>query len=603
MSSDAITPITIAATTPTPTTTTVNAGTGAESSMSSEQLKKEFDELEFLAPEVEEGNVEYKRALVNPTEERLQQLTSQLKWRLREGNGEALYEIGTEDDGTPLGLCEEDLKASLANLKTMADNLGAEVSMVLRRKGMKGDCVQMLVRELRVDEYTDVRIAVCGNVDAGKSTLVGVLTTGNLDDGRGDARVNMFNHRHELESGRTSSIGEQIMGFNAKGECVNYSDLHKMTWGDIIENSCKIVSFLDLAGHQKYLKTTVQGMTASLPDYALLLVGANMGVTKMTKEHLGLALAMKIPLIVVVTKVDICPPNILSQTMADIDRILKMRGVRKMPVLVKNEEDLHIALNTITNPRMVPVFQISSVTGLNLPLLRQFLNIVPARIQWNLLRDKPAEVLIDNDWWVQGVGTVAGGIVMSGSVSVGDTLLLLPDSNGGSTKVVIKSIQVRRRNVKVAYCGQTAGFALKKIKRSQLRKGMVMIAPEVQPQATWTFEADVIVLYHSTTMKQNYTPFVQCLSIRQTARLVSIEKKEVLRTGDRARVTLKFLYHPEYLKPGMRLIFREGACKGIGIVAKVNHDAVPLSQIRARGYVKSNILPSLSPAPSIKVSQ
>lgn len=113
--------------------------------------------------------------------------------------------------------------------------------------------------ELREDEYTDVRVAVCGNVDAGKSTLVGVLTTGQLDDGRGNARVSLFNHRHELETGRTSSIGEQILGFNAKGECVNYNDLHKMTWGDIIENSSKIVSFLDLAGHSKYLKTTVQG--------------------------------------------------------------------------------------------------------------------------------------------------------------------------------------------------------------------------------------------------------------------------------------------------------------------------------------------------------
>lgn len=37
------------------------------------------------------------------------------------------------------------------------------------------------------------------------------------------------------------------------------------------------------------------------------LIGANMGVTKMTKEHLGLALALKIPIVVVITKIDICP--------------------------------------------------------------------------------------------------------------------------------------------------------------------------------------------------------------------------------------------------------------------------------------------------------
>jgi GTPase len=33
-----------------------------------------------------------------------------------------------------------------------------------------------------------VKIAVVGNVDSGKSTLVGVLTKGEKDDGRGVAR-------------------------------------------------------------------------------------------------------------------------------------------------------------------------------------------------------------------------------------------------------------------------------------------------------------------------------------------------------------------------------------------------------------------------------
>lgn len=44
-------------------------------------------------------------------------------------------------------------------------------------------------------------------VDAGKSTLLGVLTKGTLDDGRGRTRVNLFRHKHEIESGRTSSVG------------------------------------------------------------------------------------------------------------------------------------------------------------------------------------------------------------------------------------------------------------------------------------------------------------------------------------------------------------------------------------------------------------
>ena len=50
---------------------------------------------------------------------------------------------------------------------------------------------------LQVREENDVRIAVIGNVDSGKSTLVGVLTKGIMDDGRGSARMKVFNFSHE----------------------------------------------------------------------------------------------------------------------------------------------------------------------------------------------------------------------------------------------------------------------------------------------------------------------------------------------------------------------------------------------------------------------
>lgn len=62
-----------------------------------------------------------------------------------------------------------------------------------------------------------------GNVDAGKSTLLGVLTHGELDNGRGFARQKLFRHKHEIESGRTSSVGNDILGFDQEGQ-VRLSD-------------------------------------------------------------------------------------------------------------------------------------------------------------------------------------------------------------------------------------------------------------------------------------------------------------------------------------------------------------------------------------------
>lgn len=54
----------------------------------------------------------------------------------------------------------------------------------------------------------EVRVAIIGNVDSGKSTMVGVLTRSMLDDGRGLARSKVFRHNHEEATGRTSSIGQ-----------------------------------------------------------------------------------------------------------------------------------------------------------------------------------------------------------------------------------------------------------------------------------------------------------------------------------------------------------------------------------------------------------
>jgi GTPase len=69
---------------------------------------------------------------------------------------------------------------------------------------------------------------------------------------------------------------------------------------------------------------------------------------------------------------------------------------------------------------------------------------------------------------------------------------------------VIKSIQTKRLPVKQVKAGQTAAVALKKVKRAGLRKGMVLVDPVSKPMACREFEAEILVLYHSTTIAANY---------------------------------------------------------------------------------------------------
>jgi GTPase len=171
-------------------------------------------EQDHLPPEPQLGNIEYKLKLINPSKQRFEHLVTQMKWRLREGNGEAIYEIGVSDSGQLHGLNDKDMKISLQTLTQMAQKLGA-TNTVLRSKSVAGrrSVVEVLVRKIPDDQHNiEIRVAVLGGVDAGKSTLLGVLTQGEYDNGRGRARLNMFRHMHEIQTGRTSCVSHETLG-------------------------------------------------------------------------------------------------------------------------------------------------------------------------------------------------------------------------------------------------------------------------------------------------------------------------------------------------------------------------------------------------------
>uniref|UniRef100_A0A1I7XG25 Tr-type G domain-containing protein n=1 Tax=Heterorhabditis bacteriophora TaxID=37862 RepID=A0A1I7XG25_HETBA len=350
------------------------------------------------------------------------------------------------------------------------------------------------------------------------------------------------------------------------------------------EDFIELITFIDLAGHEKYLKTTIFGMTGHMPDYTMLMVGANMGIIGTTKEHLSLALSLSVPVSIVVTKIDMCPPQILEETMKNIGRLVKSAGARKLPVMVRNTNDvIHAAIN-FPSKRVCPIFQVSNVEGTNLDLLRQFLNIVPLRRA--LCGDDPAHFQIDDVYWVEGVGTVVSGTVLAGTIKVNDTLLLGPNSVGEFVPLPVKSIHRKRMPVSSVRCGQTASFALRKVTKRDVRKGMVMVDPRLEPMASMSFEAEVLILHHPTTIKPNYQAMLHIGSIRQTATLVSMNK-DVLRTGDRDRVLFKFIRLPEYIRPGTRMVFREGRTKAVGTVVHVIPQAT-LAQQRAKFKERSN---------------
>ncbi|KAF9111455.1 GTP binding protein [Mortierella sp. AM989] len=464
-----------------------------------------------LPPEIDiEGNIEYKLKLIATAPDRFEHLVTQLKWRLSEGNGSAIYEIGVADDGSFVGLSPQDMEVSLQTLQRMADFLKADVTIlrkvsvestqqhndgeeegggvsedgsttpgIVRKQlpshsGTPRTAPEYMVVEARVtsrlvDEhhFLEIRVALVGGPDAGKSTLLGRLAHGIADNGRGKARLNLLRHRHEISSGRTSSISHEIMGFTAAGETVNYSTTNISSWQEVCESSAKVVTLLDTCGHPRFLKTTISGLTGHSPDYACLVVDSRMGgVNEMTKEHLALAVALGLPTFVVVTKMDVATRDQLRATVTALMALIRNTGPsclpsvngdagspqsqqftqstsstssstiesnaslqKFIPVIVHQEKDLTAAVKRFsdaaiiqeTNAVAIPILLLSSVTGENINLLERFLFLLPKPsldVHGGSYSQEPACYQIEEIYNIPDIGTVVGGLLHAGRIEV-----------------------------------------------------------------------------------------------------------------------------------------------------------------------------------------
>lgn len=65
---------------------------------------------------------------------------------------------------------------------------------------------------------------------------------------------------------------------------------------------------------------------------------------------------------------------------------------------------------------------------------------------------------------------------------------------------------------------------------------------------------------------------IHCGVIRQAAKVLEMNT-DLLRTGDKGHIKFRFMYRPEYIKPGTTILFREGRTKGLGVVSNVSYQA------------------------------
>jgi GTPase len=390
------------------------------------------------------------------------------------------------------------------------------------------------------------------------STLTGVVINDMLDDGRGSVRSLVMKHPHEKQCGRTSCIVQNYMR-------------------DKENKSVQIL--VDLAGHEKYLKTTISGISKCYTDYACIVVAANMGVLKMTREHLGIVLGMNIPFFIVLTKLDISPKNVTERTLKDLKDLFhkfsknKKLQVNKKIVLCDKSSDINaISIDYKSNyNNIVPIFPVSSVTGIGIHQVRNFVSNLPPLTEFNYGDDvDKVNFIIESVYSIHGIGLVVSGFLESGTIKVGDNLFLGP-YYAKFYKITIKSIHNNFREGIPELNGGNSGcinfkFVNSKetLKRNSIRNGVKIVN---KPILVNEFTCRVKLLHHHTTIKTGYQPVIHIGNISQACIIQEMDK-ETLRLYEDSIVKFKFRYHPEYIETGMKVLFREGKTKGTGEIIK-----------------------------------
>ncbi|QDZ25918.1 GTP-binding protein [Chloropicon primus] len=522
----------------------------------------------WLGRENPEGNVEYKLKLVKVSCNRLEHLVTQMKFRFSESSGDergtCVYYLGVQDDGFCRGLVQRELKETLGTLISMCailagsggakprpfgegsfdflDGLierhaaGQDFSLdpflggelftmkVTLLEGYEGKYASVHVRLIpkqHAYSYTELRVAMCGAHDAGKSTLMSVLTHGEhrkplLCNGMGQARSRVFTHRHEVESGRTSSIAHEVLAYGKNGLCLNYQT-DSVCWPlspvEMSREAGKMLRLFDLSGHERYLKTTCYGLTCLVPDFVMLIVSAQEGVSEMTREHAALARVLGAPIFVVMTKIDLTPSSSLEGE-EDAKSLESLHVYKEVKALL-GENSCTELVQTIEQARelgkrlgkqpassgecggaaadaIVPVLGVSCVSGDGMTLLHAFLKKLRPR-DWrrrnsntkspapefsdslagnHAQQSQPSEALqqqqqmqllhfqVYKTFEVPAVGHVLFGTVLSGKIKVGYQLLLGPMEDGSFSPVRVKSIERSQVPVNKLAVGQTGTLAL-----------------------------------------------------------------------------------------------------------------------------------------------
>lgn len=372
-----------------------------------------------------------------------------------------------------------------------------------------------------------LNVIFVGHVDHGKSTTVGRLF---YDGGIIDEQTMKKLKEKAAEVGKVgfefAFIMDNLKEEQARGVTIELS--YKK-----FETPKREVTIIDAPGHKDFIKNMITG--TSQADCAFLVCSAAEGVQAQTKEHLWLLKTLGVQQIAVaVNKMDAVKYDQakFNATKEELSKLIKQVGY-------KLENVPFLAIASLKGDNVVKKSEnMSWYTG---PTIKEQLDLFKDPEKPTNL---PLRLPIQDVYNITGIGVVPVGRVETGSMKVGDKIVIVPAREGKGIEGEVKTIEMHHEQVQVAEPGDNVGFNIRGIAKKDIARGDVLGHTANPPTVVTEFTAQIIVLNHPTVLTVGYTPVFHIHTNQIACQITEIVKKIDPATGQ------VIAEHPDFIKNG-----------------------------------------------------
>jgi elongation factor Tu len=369
-----------------------------------------------------------------------------------------------------------------------------------------------------------VNVGTIGHIDHGKSTLTAAIVL--VQSKKGLAEVKSY---AEITKGGTVRDETKTLTI-----AVSHTEY---------QSDKRHYAHIDCPGHADFIKNMITG--AAQMDGAILVVDAAEGPMPQTREHILLARQVGVPAIVVyLNKVDLADKDLLELVEMEVRDLLTKYGFPgdKTPI-IRGSAKLALAGDKE---------QAESIQKL-MEAIDAFIPLPTREV------DKPFLMCIEDVFNIEGRGTVVTGRVERGVLKRMEEVEIVGLQE--TRKTVATDIEMFRKLLDSAQCGDNVGVLLRGIKKEEVERGMVLAKPgSITPHTH--FKAEVYVLSKEeggrhTPFFTNYRPQFYFRTTDVTGTVTLAQGVEMVMPGDNVSVEVKVIA-PVAMEKGQRFAIREG---------------------------------------------